>query len=345
MNTGKIIYKLCIGLLFGLSLFIANPQYAVADETNTVAYVGETTVTLNDGAVVSIEEYERATGQKISTAGSNVAALDTATATGSTTALNTASVSISSNSGPTVDLVIFSGQSNMTGHGGNAVPSPQVPKGHGYEFKSGAVTAGMYAAKDPFGSSAYGSFSDEAIYRLGTLVPSFMNAYYNSTGVPVLGLSCAKCGSTLDYWGSSIVQADYLSQVNAARAWCAANNVNIRHQYIVWLHGETDSSYGMTGEEYTSRLKQVMQPMLNNGIEQVFIITIGNNTDFPGKYVTIANAQKQLCAESPSFSLGSDLLSNLPDSYLTDSVHFNQDALNQVGTACGSTVAAYTLAR
>ena len=50
-----------------------------------------------------------------------------------------------------VDLVIFAGQSNMSGRGGNAGQAPKVPAGTGYEFRIGTCPAGMYPMSEPFG--------------------------------------------------------------------------------------------------------------------------------------------------------------------------------------------------
>ena len=51
----------------------------------------------------------------------------------------------------TVDLVIFAGQSNMSGRGGDATQAPGVPVDTGYEFRIGTCPTGIYPVTEPFG--------------------------------------------------------------------------------------------------------------------------------------------------------------------------------------------------
>ena len=76
----------------------------------------------------------------------------------------------------TVDLVIFAGQSNMSGRGGNAKAAPGVPVDTGYEFRYGTCPTGMYPVQEPFGIYSNGYLCDLPALRGGTLVSSFMNS-------------------------------------------------------------------------------------------------------------------------------------------------------------------------
>ena len=111
----------------------------------------------------------------------------------------------------TVDLVIFAGQSNMSGRGGNAKAAPGVPVDTGYEFRIGTCPTGLYPVTEPFGVYSNGYLCDLPILRGGSLVSAFMNSYYKATGVPVMGFSAARGGSSIGYWQTAPVQAE-LSQ-------------------------------------------------------------------------------------------------------------------------------------
>ena len=81
-----------------------------------------------------------------------------------------------------VDLMIFAGQSNMAGNG-DADQAPEVPEGHGYEFRAVTDPTTLYPVEDPFGieenreDGIYDIWSDSGTRRkLGDLVPAFMNA-------------------------------------------------------------------------------------------------------------------------------------------------------------------------
>ena len=50
----------------------------------------------------------------------------------------------------TVDLMIFAGQSNMAGNG-DASQAPDVPAGHGYEFRAVTDPTRLYPVEEPFG--------------------------------------------------------------------------------------------------------------------------------------------------------------------------------------------------
>lgn len=240
----------------------------------------------------------------------------------------------------TVDLVIFAGQSNMSGRGGDAKSAPSVPKDTGYEFRYGSCATGLYPVTEPFGIYSNGYLCDPPALRGGSLVSSFMNAYYKSTGVPVLGFSAARGGTSIAWWQTPPARAELLQKYEYIRSWCAANHIYIRRSYVVWLQGETDGVANVEKDAYKAGLSSVFAPLFTKGLEQVFVITIGRYTGLPGTYDKIIAAQKELCATDPHFTLGSDALMSLPDTYSFDGCHYNQAALNIVGSQCGQVAAA-----
>jgi len=351
----KVLTACLVTMIMAFSLVVE----AKAEVDNTIAGIDNITaapvvastpqtVTLNDGAVVSIEEYEKATGKKYNpeeTNNSSTQVANTQTTTAGTQSGNSSTGSSSTTSNAallTVDLVIFSGQSNMSGDGGDVKLAPAVPNKHGYEFRNGKDPAGLYTVVEPFGTSADGYLCDPDGLRSGTLVSSFMNSYYAKTGVPVMGVSAARAGTSVNYWNEPEVQADLLRKYQNAKDWCAANNVKIRHQYIVWLQGETDAIAKMDGGTYQELVKSAFASVINQGIEQVFVVTIGNFAGLPGAYDTIVEAEKNLCLTDSHYTLGTDVLHTLPESYLVDGVHYNQTALNMAGKATGEVAASFT---
>lgn len=245
----------------------------------------------------------------------------------------------------TVDLVIFSGQSNMSGAGGDASLAPAVANGTGFEFRCGQDPMGLYDVVEPFGARENGYLSDPADLRYGTLVSAFMNKYYATTGVPVLGMSMARGGTDIvGYWSSEPVKAEMMSKYDTVLAWCKANHIKVRKQYVVWLQGETDAFNRVDSKTYQTLLKQLYTPLFPKGLNQVFVITPGNLSGFPGIYDDVIKAQKTLCAKDSHFTLGSEALHNLPETFLVDGVHYNQSALNMAGEEAATAAAAYTKA-
>ncbi|MCR5590673.1 MAG: hypothetical protein K6F73_04010 [Lachnospiraceae bacterium] len=240
----------------------------------------------------------------------------------------------------TVDLVIFAGQSNMSGRGGNAAAAPAVAVDTGYEFRYGTCPTGMYPMTEPFGIYSNGYLCDLPALRGGSLASAFMNTYYNSTGVPVLAFSAARGGSSIGYWQGAEVQGELSQKYDMIKAWCNSNHVAIRRSYVVWLQGETDGVANIAMNDYKVGLSNVFANLFAKGLDQVFVITIGRYAGLPGTYDNVIAAQIELCAQDPRFSLGSDALRNLPETYLTDGCHYNQAALNIAGSQCANAAAA-----
>ena len=244
----------------------------------------------------------------------------------------------------TVDLVIFAGQSNMSGRGGNASAAPAVLVDTGYEFRIGTSPTGVYPMSEPFGIHSNGYLCDPPALRGGSLASSFMNAYYNSTGVPVLAFSASRGGASIGYWQTGPVQAELSQKYDMINAWCKANSIHIRKKYVVWLQGETDGVGRIEKNAYQSGLANTFSTLISKGLDQVFVITIGRYAGLPGTYDKVIAAQTELCAVDPHFTLGSDVLHTLPEIYLTDGCHYGQAALNMAGSQCGSVAARYTAA-
>ncbi len=239
----------------------------------------------------------------------------------------------------TVDLVIFAGQSNMSGRGGNAKQAPGVPVDTGYEFRIGTCPTGMYPMSEPFGVYSNGYLCDPPMLRGGSLASAFMSSYYKGCGVPVLAFSAARGGSSIGYWQTAPVQAELLEKYNTINAWCAANHIFIRRKYVVWLQGETDGVANIDKENYKNGLVNTFSSLFAKGLEQVFIIPIGQYVGLPGTYDKVRSADMELCAADPRFTLGSDALGQLPPTYIPDGCHYNQAALNMAGSQCGNVAA------
>ena len=120
----------------------------------------------------------------------------------------------------TVDLLFFMGQSNMAGRG-EAALAPVVAPGMGYEYRAVTDPDTLHPLEEPFGVNE----NDPAgVYepgmKTGAMVSSFVNACTAQTGVPVVGVSCAKGGSAIAKWlhGTPYYQ-DAVRRARKARAF------------------------------------------------------------------------------------------------------------------------------
>ena len=242
----------------------------------------------------------------------------------------------------TVDIIIFAGQSNMSGNGGNAMQASVVPAGHGYEYRPTSAPGALYPIAEPFGRYEGGYVSDSPSYQNGTMVSSFVNTYYSKTGIPVVGVCATHGGSDSAYWASSATKADMVSRFVKTRSYLESNNFKVRRKLLVFMQGESDSVKGVSKTEYKNNLIAAFQPLFANGLEQVFIITPGYAKNGVYSYDDIVSAQVDLCNSNNLFTLGSQMLHSVSmNAYLSDAVHYNQQALNMVGADAAARAAAY----
>ena len=123
-----------------------------------------------------------------------------------------------------VDLIFFMGQSNMAGRG-DAALAPAVPPGMGYEYR--AVTD---RTRWPFGVNENDPTGvNEPGMKTGSMVSAFVNACTAKTGVAIMGVSCAKGGSSITEWlpGMPFFE-DAVRRARKARKFLAENGYTAR---------------------------------------------------------------------------------------------------------------------
>ena len=242
-----------------------------------------------------------------------------------------------------VDLVMFMGQSNMSGTGGNASYAPEVEEGHGYEFRAISDPTRLYPIKEPFGINENAAISDAAIGKKGSMVSAFANKYYELTGVPIVAVSASAGGRDTNFFMSPPVMADFSERQKRAQVWLESNNYHIRKQYVIWLQGESDAEDGMTSEQYNQNMDNIIRPLFIGGLQKVFMITPGRT--LTGKYYfdNIVYSQINMCRTSGYYALATTVLNSVSTEYMVDEFHYNQSVLNIVGTEAAESAAYYTL--
>lgn len=247
------------------------------------------------------------------------------------------------NKGSEVDLIMFMGQSNMSGTGVSE-KAPAIIDGAGYEFRAISDPTKLYPIEEPFGENENNKEGvDDKDLKTGSLVSSFVNSYYSGTDVPVIAVSASAGGSTLHSWRTDgSLLPDAVNRYNITKNWLLKNNYVIRHSYMVWLQGESDGNKQTSKEEYIASLKELVGVMQDNGIEKCFIIRIGIRTKEPGMYDTIIEAQTELCKENDDFILISTKAVELEHlGLMRDEVHYTQGGLNLIGEEAGANMAYY----
>ena len=245
----------------------------------------------------------------------------------------------------TMDVIIFMGQSNMSGAGGDASLAPELTEGAGYEYRAVTDPDNLYVLTEPFGENENsGALDDTDICeRNGSLVTAFVNAYYEETGTPVVAISASRGSSSLNGWLNNGLKEEAASRLASAKQYLNSHKINARHIYMVWFQGEADANLQTTADEYKSGMKTIFNYMSEQGVEACFVIELGPDLTDLEKHAEIMEAQVQLCGESDDFVMVSTLPAALTDEEMKDEggVHFTQEALNLIGDDAGSNAGAY----
>ncbi|MCR5418042.1 MAG: hypothetical protein K6E84_03930 [Lachnospiraceae bacterium] len=265
----------------------------------------------------------------------------------------------------TVDIIVFTGQSNMMGHG-NADEAPKLKKNAGYAYLPVTGKGRLSELWEPFGKDEHeGDFcniyGDENLVT-GSMVTAFVNAYYTQTGTPVVAVPAGLNGSGSLMWKTKHYKA-VARRVNAAKK-AAKKKFKIGHVYMVWLQGESDATAmqrnedgtcesGMTEAKYISNVKGMFKKVKNKAkVSKCFVIRIpsyyGDNKDPYGTswntyFKKIQKAQTNLCKDK-NFVMVYSKTPSLGKSYMQqDYLHINQQGLNKIGKGAGKAAGKFAL--
>lgn len=243
-----------------------------------------------------------------------------------------------------VDLVLFLGQSNMAGAGGNAAYAPKVPYEHGYEFRAISDPTRLYPIEEPFGvnENNLNAIMDLPGAKKGSLVSSFANTYYAETKVPIVAVSASAGDTNTKFWMSERVAEDYTERLKRAVVWLENDKYEIRYKYVIWLQGESDAISELSTEQYVENMDTIIRPLFIGGVQKVFFITPGRTITRKAFFNDIIEAQIKMGMESGYYAVGTTILSAVSTEYMVDEWHYNQTVLNLLGEECAKTAAYYT---
>lgn len=253
-----------------------------------------------------------------------------------------------------VDLFLFAGQSNMAGRGvtNSTWPEsyPHIIPSAGLEFRAITDKTRLYPMAEPFGKfeNKTGGIDDggsapDGGNKTGGLAVAFVNEYYMHTGVPVIGISASEGGTGIQSWitGSENL-TDALQRLSDAVTYLTNNGYTIRHKFMLWCQGESDTRLGVTGDQYKTYFDDIMVTMKNAGIEKCFLIRIGefNGTDYD--YSDIINAQTDIAQDRDDTVMATTILTSYKSrGLMKDQYHYYQAAYNEIGRYAGINVAEY----
>lgn len=247
------------------------------------------------------------------------------------------------------DLIMFMGQSNMAGRGvvSEKWPQPAVEckKDAGFEFRAISDPTKLYYIEEPFGVNENNPKGiNEPGKKTGSLVSAFVNSYYETSGIPVIAVSASKGGSKIASWqGNNDYLSDAIRRFKKAEEYCEANDIAIRHKFMVWCQGESDGDAGTSAEEYRRLFLIMLDKMLEAGIEKCFLIIIGEyNGARDIDYSLIRNQQISIAEENEDVVLVSNDFYKMKErGLMKDAFHYYQQAYNEVGSISGEEAGFY----
>ncbi len=242
-----------------------------------------------------------------------------------------------------VDLILFMGQSNMSGAAGDASLAPKVPEDAGMEFRAISDPTTLYPISEPFGVNENdpSGLHEYPGAKKGSLVSAFVNEYHKLTGRRVIAVSISMGATDTNLWNTKGAHDDVKNRYDRAVKYLTDNGYTIGHRYALWLHGESDGMEGTDPEVYRTALDDIMRPLFIGGLQKVFIITPGRTIDYRDIFLPIINMQKQICAESGYYAIATTILTGVSTEYMRDMFHYNQHVLNMVGQRAAQAVAYY----
>ncbi|MDD3251085.1 MAG: sialate O-acetylesterase [Lachnospiraceae bacterium] len=240
-----------------------------------------------------------------------------------------------------VHLVMFMGQSNMAGRG-TADKAPRLTAGAGYEYRAITAPDQLYVLQEPFGKHENNPAGvTEAGMKTGSMVSAFVNACCQETGVPIVGVSCAKGGSAIAEWmPEAAYYVDAVGRMKQCEQWLMEHDYLIWHRSMIWCQGCTDGDLHTPKETYKEDTRTFLHSYLREcGIERCFLIQIGNNRNDAAIYVPIQEAQEELAAEEASIVMVSRQLKTFAaKGLMKDEFHYLQEGYNLVGEEAGRKV-------
>ncbi len=244
----------------------------------------------------------------------------------------------------TVDVIVFCGQSNMTGVG-SASLAPKLTQGAGYAFNYVTDRQKLPAIKEPFGYGQDDSYFANSDYCRGSMVTAFANAYYKQTNTPIIAVPASCVGSGSVSWVDTRYKG-VIQRVNAAVKLAKKKGLTIRHVYMVWMQGENDAFADMSASWHKENLiKMVKKIKRKTPVEKCMVISIANYTldaEIGKNFRRIQKAQKSLCQTNNNFVMISTKATSLSESYFReDGIHILQDGLNKIGTEAGRNAGKY----
>ena len=258
-----------------------------------------------------------------------------------------------------MDVIIFSGQSNMQGQTEALTTISEVPNCYEYKFIENTIVP----LKNPVGEDITYShekgfplmpdtdfdlwlttnLTGSSCYGNTNMVPEFCKCYSEITGNDVLAVHIAKGSADIATWDndSSLYTLTVKKSLVAIKA--AKEKSNVGKILFVWLQGESDAIYANSRDYYKDKLRNLKNALFRDiGIEKFGIILVGRFTG-DSRDDEIISAQKEICQNDKDFIMLTEIAEEMyrNPKYMNPFVsgHYSAKGLEHLGHIAGMSLA------
>jgi hypothetical protein len=237
-----------------------------------------------------------------------------------------------------MDVIIFSGQSNMQGFT-EGIPDDNQPIKNAMEYR--LSTDALVDLKHPVGEDLPHGFLKQAYGGGGSILPAFCRAYVRETGRKVVAIHSAKGSTSISEWLYGTQCYHYLKEKILAGLRKTKEVGMVDKIFFVWLQGEADQMIRTTKEEYLERLISLKNQLKKDvGIEKFGIIRVGWFVGEPRANEVIIEAQEEAAKRDRDFLVLTRMCATLSvdNEYITPGAfgHYNNKATEMIGTEAGT---------
>mgnify|MGYP005958104029 FL=1 len=239
-----------------------------------------------------------------------------------------------------MDVIIFSGQSNMQGQTESLPYTSCVRGAYEYKFLQNAVVP----LRHPVGEDIGDGLLLAAYEGHGSLVPAFCRAYVRETGRKVLAVHAAKGATTVAEWLPEHPSGRYNAFLRKVQgAFHAAGKKD--RVAVVWLQGESDALESVSQQVYEERLQALRARLAQDVGQDVFAIIRVGKFARDERDIPVIKAQEHLCAAGDFVMLTrvTGQYTEQPEKYINPFAagHYNNRAMEKIGSAAGANLARF----
>lgn len=228
-----------------------------------------------------------------------------------------------------VDVILFTGQSNMVGRETSQYASDLEGISFEYRYNDDKLITTANPVGENFGAVEKSSGS--------SIVPKFCEDYYEQTGRKTVAVHVARGGRAISYFAQTgAIYPDIIDKYSACIDYLEADeNFEIGRKFYIMFQGESDTE-ALSKQTYKDTYMNFHNGVKNAlGFDFGALIQTGRNTNisYPG-IVRIAQAKTELAYENDNIIMinkfGIDCFAKHKEYMRSDNVHYNSEGLQKI---------------